>query len=173
MEVFLWDLILHFSRYHNIREIFRTFLSFQQGYMMAEGLREYVHALRSDHPEFRSWLLNIALRVRDDQEYLEIHAPLAEYGGILFKSYGQATDRTVIFTMDPVTGQFMATDRKLAEHLDFVPYLKKSREELLRGEFSGRCERSQASPHAGGMVRSWGRGCPQKSGPHSARSPER
>ena len=137
MEVFLWDLILHFSRYHNIREIFRTFLSFQQGYMMAEGLREYVDALRADQPEFRAWLFDIALRVRDDQEYIEMHAPLAEYGGILLKSYGQATDRTVIFTMDPPTGRFMATDRKLAEHLDFVPYLKKSREELLRGEFSG------------------------------------
>ncbi|MCX7786115.1 MAG: GNAT family N-acetyltransferase [Spirochaetes bacterium] len=136
-EVFLWDLILHFSRYHNIREIFRTFLSFQQGYMMEEGLREYVDSLRTDHPEFRDWLVAIAVRVRDDQEYLELHAPQAEYGGILFKSYGQATDRTVIFTMDPATGRFMATDRKLAEHLDFAPYLKKSREELLRGEFSG------------------------------------
>ncbi len=137
MEVFLWDLILHFSRYHNIREIFRTFLSFQQGYMVAEGLREYVDSLRTEHTEFRDWLFDMAVRVRDDQEYLENHAPLAEYGGILFKSYGQATDRTVIFTMDPATGRFMATDRKLAEHLDFVPYLKKSREELLRGEFSG------------------------------------
>lgn len=137
MEVFLWDLILHFSRYHNIREIFRTFLSFQQGYMMQEGLREYVEGLRADHPEFRQWLFEIAVRVREDQEYIETHAPFEEYGGILFKSYGQATDRTVIFTMDPATGRFMATDRKLAEHLDFVPYLKKSREDLLRGEFSG------------------------------------
>lgn len=137
MEVFLWDLILHFSRYHNIREIFRTFLSFQQGYMMQEGLREYVEGLRADHPEFRQWLFEIAVRVREDQEYIENHAPFEEYGGILFKSYGQATDRTVIFTMDPATGRFMATDRKLAEHLDFVPYLKKSREDLLRGEFSG------------------------------------
>ena len=137
MEVFLWDLILHFSRYHNIREIFRTFLSFQQGYMTGEGLREYVQALRSDHPEFAQWLFDIAVRVREDQEYVETHAPFEEYSGILFKSYGQATDRTVIFTMDPATGRFMATDRKLAEHLDFVPYLKKSREDLLRGEFSG------------------------------------
>jgi hypothetical protein len=77
------------------------------------------------------------VRVRNDQEYIETYAPFEEYGGILFKSYGQATDRTVIFTMDPTTGRFMATDRKLAEHLDFVPYLKKSREDLLRGEFSG------------------------------------
>jgi GNAT superfamily N-acetyltransferase len=137
MEVFLWDLILHFSRYHNIREIFRTFLSFQQGYLTEEGLREYVEGLRADRLEFRQWLFDIAVRVRNDQEYIETYAPFEEYGGILFKSYGQATDRTVIFTMDPTTGRFMATDRKLAEHLDFVPYLKKSREDLLRGEFSG------------------------------------
>ncbi|GAB4368731.1 MAG: hypothetical protein Kow009_05480 [Spirochaetales bacterium] len=137
MEVFLWDLILQFSRYHNIREIFRTFLSFQNGYTMAEGLREYVESLRSDHPEFRTWLYGMAVQVREGMEYIETHAPLDQYGAILFKSYGQATDRTVIFTMDPATGRFMATDRKLAEHLDFVPYLKKSREDLLRGEFSG------------------------------------
>ena len=39
--------------------------------------------------------------------------------------------------MDPETGDFLASDRKLAEHLDFVQYLGKQRDELLRGEFTG------------------------------------
>jgi hypothetical protein len=31
----------------------------------------------------------------------------------------------------------MTTDRKLAEHLDFVPYLSNDRDHLIRGEFIG------------------------------------
>ena len=44
---------------------------------------------------------------------------------------------SIIFTIDPESGRFYATDRKLAEHLDFVPYLGKERDFLLRGEFKG------------------------------------
>ncbi|MFQ3547014.1 MAG: hypothetical protein SNJ56_01650, partial [Termitinemataceae bacterium] len=52
-------------------------------------------------------------------------------------AYGQAVERTVIFTLNPATGQFGATDRKLAEHADFVPFVGGNRELLLRGEFYG------------------------------------
>ncbi|MDC7124475.1 MAG: hypothetical protein PQJ46_02840, partial [Spirochaetales bacterium] len=34
-------------------------------------------------------------------------------------------------------GDFLATDRKLAEHLDLAYYLGKDKNELLRGEFTG------------------------------------
>ena len=35
----------------------------------------------------------------------------------------------MIFTLDPESGEFFATDRKFAEHLDFVPYLKRINQE--------------------------------------------
>ncbi len=56
---------------------------------------------------------------------------------LFFKSYGQALDHNIIFTLDPESGKSYAADRKLAEHLDFVPYLGKERNLLLRGEFKG------------------------------------
>jgi hypothetical protein len=43
----------------------------------------------------------------------------------------------MIFTLDPETGEFLTTDRRLAEHLDFVPYLSGDRDDLLRGELIG------------------------------------
>jgi hypothetical protein len=60
-----------------------------------------------------------------------------EYKDVLFQSYGQAIGRTMIFTLDPETGEFLTTDRRLAEHLDFVPYLSGDRDALLRGELIG------------------------------------
>ncbi|HNX60987.1 MAG TPA: histidine kinase, partial [Spirochaetota bacterium] len=68
---------------------------------------------------------------------IERYAKFDDFAGMLFKSYGQDLDRTIIFTIDPDTGRFYATDRRLAEHLDFVPFLGKDREELLRGEIKG------------------------------------
>jgi hypothetical protein len=63
--------------------------------------------------------------------------PFQEYKDVLFQSYGQAVERTMIFTLDPENGEFFATDRKFAEHLDFVPYLKRDKDDLLRGELIG------------------------------------
>jgi GNAT superfamily N-acetyltransferase len=137
MEIFLWDLVMQFSKYHNIREIFRTLLSYRKGFMAEEEFQKYVEELKIDYLSIKTWLCEIARQVRQDEEYVETHASVEKYGAMLLKSYGQATDRIVIFTLDPETGRFMATDRKLSEHVDFVPYLKKSRENLLRGEFSG------------------------------------
>lgn len=57
--------------------------------------------------------------------------------GAMLKSYGQAMENVIIFTLNPATGAFLATDRKLAEHLDFAPYLGTARDSLLRGEFIG------------------------------------
>jgi hypothetical protein len=76
-------------------------------------------------------------RIKRNETFVNENINFDEYKGILFKSYGQAKDSTVIFTMDPDTARFYATDRKLAEHMDFVPYLGRSRDHLLRGEFNG------------------------------------
>jgi hypothetical protein len=46
-------------------------------------------------------------------------------------------DKVIIFTLNPFSRTFLATDRKLAEHLDFAPYLGGDRSRLLRGEFVG------------------------------------
>ena len=56
---------------------------------------------------------------------------------MLLKRSGHATARPVIFTIDPENGRFIATDRKLAEHVDFAHYLGRDRDHLLRGELSG------------------------------------
>jgi hypothetical protein len=63
--------------------------------------------------------------------------PFDDYKDVLFQSYGQASDRTMIFTLDPDNGHFFTTDRTLAEHLDFVPYLGRKKDDLIRGELVG------------------------------------
>jgi hypothetical protein len=65
------------------------------------------------------------------------NVPFDDYKDVLFQSYGQASDRTMIFTLDPDNGHFFTTDRTLAEHLDFVPYLGRKKDDLIRGELVG------------------------------------
>jgi GNAT superfamily N-acetyltransferase len=137
MEVFSWDLILQFAKYNNIRELYRTTLSYRFGTNDMESLKDGFNRCRIDYPEVRGWLTDILEMIKRDEGFLARRAAPAEFGAILLKSYGQATDRTIIFTLDPGTGNFFATDRKLAEHVDFAGYLYKERDELLRGELSG------------------------------------
>ena len=100
-------------------------------------LKEELGKCRIDNNSIRSWLLGITRRINKYETCILRNVPFQAYKDVLFQSYGQATDRTMIFTLDPVNGRFLATDRKLAEHLDFVPYLNRSRDELLRGELVG------------------------------------
>ena len=137
MEIFLFDLILKFSKFHNIRTIFRMILSYLQGRTDIETLKEEVSSYRCEYDSMRDWLIEIAERIRDKKDTLFNAIHLEDYRGALFKSYGQAYENIIIFTLDPETGNFLATDRKLAEHMDFVPYLKKDKKNLLRGEFIG------------------------------------
>lgn len=137
MELFSYDLMYHFSRYNNIRDIFQSVLLYRFGGQSFEFLKEELGKCRIDNNAIRSWLLGICRRMNKYDTCILRNVVFAEYKDILFQSYGQATDRTMIFTLDPDTGQFFTTDRKLAEHLDFVPYLGRDKDQLLRGELVG------------------------------------
>ncbi|HJV67354.1 MAG TPA: GNAT family N-acetyltransferase [Geomonas sp.] len=137
MEVFSFDLIYHFSRYNNIRDIFQSVLLYRFGGSSFDELKDELRRCRIETPSIRSWLLGITRRISRNEAYLREHVPFQEYKGVLFESYGQAIGRTMIFTLDPDSGNFFVTDRKLAEHLDFVPLLGRDKDELLRGELIG------------------------------------
>ena len=136
-ELFLFELILRFSHHHNIRDLYRTVLTFFQGTLAEKDFVEIVSSWQGEHKALNSWLATTARRIRDKQLNLEESVKLDEYRGAMFKSYGQAVESVIIFSLNPVNGKFLATDRKLAEHLDFVPYLSGDKERMLRGEFAG------------------------------------
>ncbi len=137
MEIFSYELIYQFSRYNNVRDIFRTILLYRYGGRDFSFLKLELKKCRIDNEVFRSWLLGITKRIQRNESYIAQQFDFDEYKGILFKSYGQALGYTIIFTLDPETGRFFACDRKLAEHMDFVSYLGRKRDKLLRGEFVG------------------------------------
>ena len=137
MEIFLFDLIMQFSKFHNIRMIYRTILSFYADQITADKFKETVEKYRSDHEEVNEWLYEIVSEIKIREKYFREKADPLQFKGALFKSYGQAYKNNIIFTLDPENGRFLASDRKLAEHLDFVVYLGKERDYLLRGEFRG------------------------------------
>ncbi len=137
MELLSFDLIYHFSRYNNIRDIFQSVLLYRFGGKSFDFLKEELGSCRIDNSAIRSWLLGICRRLNKYDTCIMKNVPFQEYKDVLFQSYGQATDRTMIFTLDPDNGNFFTTDRKLAEHLDFVPYLGREKDDLLRGELIG------------------------------------
>ncbi len=137
MELFSYDLIYHFSRYNNIRDIFQSVLLYRFGGKPFDFLKNEVRKCRIDNPSIGSWLLGITSRISRNETYVREHVPFHEYKDVLFQSYGQTAGRTMIFTLNPENGEFFTTDRKFAEHLDFVPYLSRDKEELLRGELVG------------------------------------
>ena len=137
MEIFSYDLVYHFSRYNNVRDIFQNVLLYRLGGKSFDSLKADLAKCRIDNRSIMAWLLGMTRRIGRNESYLKQLAPFQAYKDILFQSYGQATDRTMIFTLDPFSGEFLCADRKLAEHLDFVPYLPRGRDELLRGELIG------------------------------------
>jgi ribosomal protein S18 acetylase RimI-like enzyme len=137
MELFSFDLIYHFNRYNNVRDVYRSVLLYRAGHQPFDFLKDELKKCRIDSPPVRSWLLGITRRISRNETYLRENIRAEQHSGDLFQSYGQDHARTMIFTMDPETGNFFTTDRKLAEHVDFVSYLGKDRDELLRGELIG------------------------------------
>lgn len=137
MELFSYDLLYYFSRHNNIRDIFQSIMMYRFGDKSFNFLKEELSNCRIDNNSIRAWLLGISKRINKFETCILRNVPFQDYKDVLFQSYGQATDRTMIFTLDPDTGNFFTTDRKLAEHLDFVPYLRRDRDELLRGELVG------------------------------------
>jgi signal transduction histidine kinase len=137
MELFSYDLLYHFSRYNNIRDIFQSVMMYRFGDQSFNVLKEELGKCRIDNNSIRAWLLGITKRINKYETCILRNLPFDDYKDVLFQSYGQASDRTMIFTLDPDSGRFFTTDRKLAEHLDFVPYLGRDKDELLRGELVG------------------------------------
>jgi len=137
MEIFSYDLVSQFSRHNNIRDIYRNLLLYRYGGKNFDYVGTELKKCRIDSEIIKTWLLGITKRIKRNETYIIDNFNFDEYKGILFKSYGQAIECTIIFTLDPDSGQFYATDRKLAEHLDFVPYLSRDRDHLIRGEFTG------------------------------------
>ena len=136
-EIFLFELLERFSRHYNIRDLYREILAYFQGNISEEEFERRVSEWKGEHRALNSWLSTIARRICIRYNELSSCIDLDEYSGALFKSYGQAVDNVIIFTLNPADGRFLATDRKLAEHLDFVPYLGGVRSKMLRGEFVG------------------------------------
>ncbi len=137
VEIFLFDVILHFSTHHNIRSIYRTVFTYLMGDMEESALAEFVDSLRVDRPVMKEWMREAAGIIRRRWTAIGKILPVQDVRGAMLKSYGQAVDNVIIFTLNPATGAFFATDRKLAEHLDFAQYLGGEREKLVRGEFIG------------------------------------
>lgn len=137
MEILSYDLVYQFSRHNNVRDIYRSLMAFRYGGENLDYLREELKEYRVEYETIRTWLLGIVSRIKRNETYLRENIDYETFQGVLFKSYGQAHGRTMIFTMDPDTSHFFATDRRLAEHADFIQYLGGDRNRLLRGELSG------------------------------------
>ena len=137
MEIFLFDVISQFSKYNNIRDIYRTFLSYRMDTLDRKGFIKAAEEWKNDYPVLKEWMIRMADSVKKRRDYLNCSVNVEHFRGSLFKSWGQALGNVIIFTLNPDTGNFLATDRRLAEHLDFAPYLGSDKEDLLRGEFVG------------------------------------
>lgn len=136
-EIFIFELLEQFSRHHNIRDLYRVVLSYFHGGMDDDEFASRVSEWKGEHQAHNKWLSTTARRVLRRYENLASRVDMNDYRGALFKSYGQSVDKVIIFTLNPATRMFLATDRKLAEHLDFVPYLGGDKTKVLRGEFVG------------------------------------
>jgi GNAT superfamily N-acetyltransferase/two-component sensor histidine kinase len=137
MEIFSYDLIYQFSRYNNIRDIYRSILLYRYGGENWHFLKQELGKCRIDHQIIKVWLATILKRIKRNETFLAKKFDFEAFKGMLFKSYGQDIEHHIIFTLDPINGRFFSSERKLAEHMDFVPYLGTDRNDLLRGEFIG------------------------------------
>jgi len=136
-EIFLFELLERFSRHHNIRDLYRVVLAYFYGNMTEDEFETRVSGWKGEHHALNAWLSATARRINQRHAALASNVDMTEYRGALFKSYGQSVDKVIIFTLNPADRRFLATDRKLAEHLDFVPYLGGDKTMMLRGEFVG------------------------------------
>jgi len=136
-EIFLFELLERFSHNHNIRDLYRVILRYFHGNMSLNEFEERVKEWEGVHQALNAWLSTTAKRIQRSREVLSAHVDMKNYRDALFKSYGQSIDKVIIFTLNPQEKTFLATDRKLAEHLDLVPYLGGDKDMMLRGEFVG------------------------------------
>jgi ribosomal protein S18 acetylase RimI-like enzyme len=145
IEILSYDLVYQFSRYNNVRDIYRNLMMYLYGGKDFNYMKTSLKNCRVDNEIIKTWLLDIIKRIKRQENFILANLDFNKFKRVLFESFGQAVERTIIFTLDPESGKFYATDRKLAEHLDFVPYLSPYRDALLRGEYTGDV-RNVASP---------------------------
>jgi GNAT superfamily N-acetyltransferase len=149
IETFSYDLVYQFSRYNNVRDIYRNLMMYLYGGKDFNYIKTELKKYRIDNENIKTWLLDIIKRIKRQETFILQNLNFDEYKGVLFESFGQAIERTIVFTLEPESGKFYATDRKLAEHLDFVPYLSPDRDSLLRGEFIGDVRNVQSPIYLG------------------------
>jgi len=137
LELFSYDLAYQFSKYNNVRDIYQNILLYRHGGRDFKQFKAELLQCRIDHKIIKSWLMSIMYRIKRNETWIAENLSFDDFSGELLQSYGQAINRTMIFTLDPESGRFFATDRRFCEHLDFVPYLGRERDQLIRGEFSG------------------------------------
>jgi signal transduction histidine kinase len=63
MELFSYDLLYHFSRYNNIRDIFQSVMLYRFGGQSFIVLKEELGKCRIDNNSIRAWLLGITKRI--------------------------------------------------------------------------------------------------------------
>ena len=149
IETLSYDLVYQFSRYNNVRDIYRNLMMYLYGGKDFNYMKMSMKNCRIDNEIIKTWLLDIIKRIKRQENFILQNLDFNKFKGVLFESFGQAIERTIIFTLDPENGKFYATDRKLAEHLDFVPYLSPDRDTLLRGEFIGDVRNVQSPIYLG------------------------
>ncbi len=137
LELFSYDLAYQFSKYNNVRDIYHNLLLYRYGGRNFEQFKADLLQCRIDHKIIKSWLMSILHRIKRNETWIAENLSYDDFNAELLQSYGQAINRTMIFTLDPDNGKFFATDRRFCEHLDFAPYLGRERDHLIRGEFSG------------------------------------
>jgi ribosomal protein S18 acetylase RimI-like enzyme/two-component sensor histidine kinase len=137
LELFSYDLAYQFSKYNNVRDIYHNILLYRYGGRGFGEFKEDLLQCRIDHKIIRSWLMSILHRIKRNETWIADNLAYDDFKSELLLSYGQAVNRTMIFTLDPDNGSFFATDRKFCEHVDFASYLGRERDMLIRGEFSG------------------------------------
>ncbi len=93
--------------------------------------------LRATREEVKEWLIERARIVRSRWSTIDRILSREDVPGAMLKSYGQAVENVIIFTLSPAAGMLYATDRKLAEFvaMDDVGLLLFSRgaDEELQG----------------------------------------
>ena len=69
MELFSYDLIYHFSRYNNVRDVFLAVLLYRYGGGSFDSLKEEVRKCRLDDPSIGSWLLGLTRRISRNEAW--------------------------------------------------------------------------------------------------------
>ena len=90
MEIFSYELIYYFSRYNNVRDIFRNIILYRYGGKDFQFLKTELKKCRIDDEVIKSWLLGTVKRIKRNETFVMETFPFDEYKGILFNSYGQA-----------------------------------------------------------------------------------